>query len=84
MLQFELLPIRRREKNLQWKFLYSTFVPSDGIKSEVDSAIQRVLERGGFVLGREVEALEQAVADCCSCAHRRHAGPIVNCSREDP
>ena len=33
------------------------------IKSEIDAAIQRVLDTSAFVLGREVEAFERAFAD---------------------
>src|SRR2546430_12924193 len=33
------------------------------IKSEIDAAIQRVLETSAFVLGREVEAFERAFAE---------------------
>ncbi|MBI3311915.1 MAG: DegT/DnrJ/EryC1/StrS family aminotransferase [Candidatus Omnitrophica bacterium] len=35
------------------------------IKPEIDRAIQRVLDRGQFVLGPEVEALEREVASYC-------------------
>ena len=39
------------------------------IKPEVDRAIQRVLDRGQFVLGPEGEALEREVAAYCGVAH---------------
>ena len=35
------------------------------IKPEIDAAIQRVLDRGQFILGPEVEALEQEIAAYC-------------------
>ncbi len=35
------------------------------IKTEIDAAIQGVLDRGQFILGPEVEALEQEVAVAC-------------------
>jgi len=35
------------------------------IKDEVDEAIHRVVERQGFVLGPEVEALERRLAEYC-------------------
>jgi len=35
------------------------------IKPEIDAAIQRVLARGQFILGPEVEALEQEIAAYC-------------------
>lgn len=35
------------------------------IKPEIDAAIQRVLDRGQFILGPEVEALEQEIASYC-------------------
>jgi len=34
-----------------------------GIKKEIDAAIQRVMEAQQFILGLEVEGLEQEVAD---------------------
>lgn len=39
------------------------------IKLEVDAAIQRVLERGQFILGPEVEMLEREIAAYCGTAH---------------
>lgn len=39
------------------------------IKSDIDSAIQRVLERGQFILGPEVEALERELAVYCGTRH---------------
>ena len=39
------------------------------IKPEVDQAIQRVLNRGQFVLGPEVEALEHDMAAVCGVSH---------------
>ena len=39
------------------------------IKREIDRAIQRVLNRGQFILGPEVEALERELAAYCGTAH---------------
>ena len=39
------------------------------IKSEIDAAIQRVLDRGQFILGPEVEALERELAAYCDAAY---------------
>ena len=39
------------------------------IKPAIDEAIQRVLDRGQFILGPEVEALEQEVAAYCGTKH---------------
>ena len=39
------------------------------IKPEIDAAIQRVLDRAQYVLGPEVEALEQELAAYCGTAH---------------
>lgn len=39
------------------------------IKSEIDSAIARVIESGQFILGPEVEALERAVAQYLKVKH---------------
>lgn len=39
------------------------------IKDEIDHAIHAVLERGQFILGPEVEALEHEVAAFCGSAH---------------
>ena len=39
------------------------------IKPEIDRAIQAVLERGQFILGPEVEALEREVAAYCGVKH---------------
>ena len=39
------------------------------IKSEIDRAIQEVLDRGQFILGPEVEALEREIAAYCGTAH---------------
>ncbi len=39
------------------------------IKEELDRAMQAVLERGQFVLGPEVEALEREIAAYCGTAH---------------
>jgi dTDP-4-amino-4,6-dideoxygalactose transaminase len=41
----------------------------DGIHTRVDEAIERVLQRGWFVLGEEVEAFEAEWADYCGVAH---------------
>jgi dTDP-4-amino-4,6-dideoxygalactose transaminase len=39
------------------------------IKDEIDSAIQNVLNHGGFVLGPEVKELESKLAEYCDVAH---------------
>lgn len=39
------------------------------IKGEIDSAIHAVLERGQFILGSEVEALERELAAYCGTRH---------------
>jgi len=39
------------------------------IKEEIDSAIQNVLNHGGFVLGPEVRELEGKLAEYCDAAH---------------
>ena len=39
------------------------------LKPELDAAIQRVLDRGQFILGPEVEALEREIADYCGTRH---------------
>jgi dTDP-4-amino-4,6-dideoxygalactose transaminase len=39
------------------------------IRDEVRSAIDRVIESQRFILGPEVEALEQEIAAYCGCAH---------------
>ncbi|MBI2885480.1 MAG: DegT/DnrJ/EryC1/StrS family aminotransferase [Candidatus Omnitrophica bacterium] len=39
------------------------------LKAEIDAAIQRVLDRGQFVLGPEGQALEQEIAAFCQAAH---------------
>jgi len=39
------------------------------LKAEIDSAIQRVLDRGQFILGPEVQALEQDFASYCGVPH---------------
>ena len=39
------------------------------IKPEIDRAIQRVLNRGQFILGREVEALERELAAYCGTTY---------------
>lgn len=39
------------------------------IKEEIDSAIQNVLNHGGFVLGPEVKELESRLAEYCGAAH---------------
>ncbi len=39
------------------------------IKDEVDEAIRRVVERQGFVLGPEVEALERRLAEYCQAQY---------------
>lgn len=37
----------------------------DTIRSEVDAAIQQVLDQGQFILGPEVQAFEEEIADYC-------------------
>lgn len=37
----------------------------DSIKDEIDAAIQRVLQQGQFILGPEVKAFEEEMADYC-------------------
>jgi len=39
------------------------------IKEEIDSAIQNVLNHGGFVLGPEVKELESKLAEYCGAVH---------------
>ncbi len=39
------------------------------IKSEIDGAVARVLERGWFVLGEEVAAFEEEFAEYCGVSH---------------
>ncbi len=39
------------------------------IKPEIDRAIQQVLDRGQFILGPEVEALEREIAAYCGVSH---------------
>ena len=39
------------------------------IKVEIQSAIARVLESQQFILGSEVEALEEVLADYCQCKY---------------
>lgn len=39
------------------------------IRSEIDAAIQRVVASGHFILGPEVEALEQEIAALCGVKH---------------
>ncbi len=39
------------------------------IRSEIDEAIDRVLQRGWFVLGQEVESFEAEFASYCGAAH---------------
>lgn len=39
------------------------------IKNEIDSAIQNVLNHGGFVLGPEVKELESKLAEYCGAKH---------------
>ncbi|MBI4116026.1 MAG: DegT/DnrJ/EryC1/StrS family aminotransferase [Candidatus Omnitrophica bacterium] len=41
----------------------------ESIKPEIDAAIQRVLESSQFILGKEVEAFEEAFAHYCSVKH---------------
>ncbi|MDI6698944.1 MAG: DegT/DnrJ/EryC1/StrS family aminotransferase [Candidatus Saccharicenans sp.] len=39
------------------------------IEKEVDEAVKRVLRSGQYILGSEVEALEQEVAEFCGCKY---------------
>ncbi len=39
------------------------------VKADIDAAIQRVLDRGQFILGPEGDALEQEIAAACQTAH---------------
>ena len=39
------------------------------IKNEIDEAIARVLEKGCFILGEEVEAFEEEFARYCGCSY---------------
>ncbi len=39
------------------------------IKGEIDAAITRTLESGGFILGPEVESLEREISAFCGTAH---------------
>ncbi len=41
----------------------------EAIKDEVDEAVHRVLDRQGFVLGPEVDALERRLAEYCHVEH---------------
>ena len=40
-----------------------------GIRDEVRAALDRVLESQTFILGPEVEALEDEIAKYCGCSH---------------
>lgn len=44
-------------------------VQYQAIKEEVDRAIQEVLDSGRFVLGPDVKALEEEIAEYCGCAY---------------
>lgn len=39
------------------------------LKEELDAAYQRVMESGGYILGKEVEAFEKEFADYCGVEH---------------
>ncbi|HEX9919874.1 MAG TPA: DegT/DnrJ/EryC1/StrS family aminotransferase, partial [Candidatus Methylomirabilis sp.] len=39
------------------------------IKEEIDQAVAKVIQSGQFILGPEVSALEQELADYCQCPH---------------
>lgn len=39
------------------------------IKEEIDEAIHRVIERGWFILGEEVESFEKEFAEYCGCTY---------------
>jgi dTDP-4-amino-4,6-dideoxygalactose transaminase len=42
---------------------------NSALRSEIDAAIGRVLDTNGFILGSEVAALEQELADYCGVEH---------------
>ena len=42
---------------------------TQSIRSEIDSAIARVVDHGLFIMGPEVAALEQKIAEFCGAAH---------------
>jgi dTDP-3-amino-3,4,6-trideoxy-alpha-D-glucose transaminase len=47
---------------------FMRLVPGDD-RPAIDAAIQRVVERGWYVLGPEVDAFERGFADACGAAH---------------
>ena len=47
---------------------FMRLVPGED-RPAVDAAIRRVVDRGWYVLGPEVEAFEQGFADACGAAH---------------
>ncbi|HYF27235.1 MAG TPA: aminotransferase class I/II-fold pyridoxal phosphate-dependent enzyme, partial [Baekduia sp.] len=49
--------------------LFDPHTPLAGLRPELDAAIGRVLDRGVFVLGPEVEAFEQEFAAYLGCGH---------------
>jgi dTDP-4-amino-4,6-dideoxygalactose transaminase len=42
---------------------------NDAIRGEIDAAVRRVLDRGDFILGEEVEEFERRMAQLHGCAH---------------
>lgn len=50
----------------------------DSIHTKIDEAIERVLQRGWFVLGEELEAFEAEWADYCGVAHAVGVGNGTN------
>ncbi|HEY3080048.1 MAG TPA: DegT/DnrJ/EryC1/StrS family aminotransferase [Chloroflexota bacterium] len=40
-----------------------------GLRAELLAATERVIDRGWFLLGAELEAFEREFASCCGCAH---------------
>ncbi len=49
--------------------LLDTRLQNEPLRGELEAAMARVLDSGGFLLGPEVEALEAEVAALCECRH---------------
>lgn len=49
--------------------LLDTRLQNEPLRAELDAAMARVVDSGGFLLGPEVEALEAEVAALCGCEH---------------
>lgn len=49
--------------------LLDTRLQNEPLRDELDAAVARVLDSGGYLLGPEVEALETEVAALCGCRH---------------